>query len=291
MIGTCVHKEQVEQTLPGVDVGTCTVCGQRRRYDTFGAGGANQIPPTVVKLGRIGGAIVPPHTGDLLELDSHDSKDFAAAGSPRKEPPLRAASRKPPPAAAQTVPPAPSRMSEHSRLIHERHLYLEVHKAEIIADYQKLGFQGMKKKWAMPSSTWSNLVKKWHVAPNEPARRPHHYPKNRKSARPPHPVPAPTGEKTVQEGGATHPAVLAARESAAGLLNQLRAVPASGPILLAIANCLPKWDPGWDPLVQCEYIKSIKEVCLLEMILAKLEEVTHVSGAGAEAAGARAAKS
>jgi len=46
---------------------------------------------------------------------------------------------------------------------HARHKYIEEHKAEIIADFVKLGTKAMLGQWGISAGGWTNIQKRWAV--------------------------------------------------------------------------------------------------------------------------------
>lgn len=61
---------------------------------------------------------------------------------------------------------------------HERHRFIEEHKAEIIADYWAMTSGEFKTKWDLSSSGWSTIRKRW--AADVELAKPAEFPKKRK---------------------------------------------------------------------------------------------------------------
>ena len=64
----CQHHEHLESTSHGIQIGTCSLCGQVSQYADGKA--------TITKLGRISGALVIPDKRRTLLLSSSDKEDL-----------------------------------------------------------------------------------------------------------------------------------------------------------------------------------------------------------------------
>lgn len=43
----------------------------------------------------------------------------------------------------------------------EKHQFVESHKDDILASVRKLGYKNARKAWAVPSATWTQILKRW----------------------------------------------------------------------------------------------------------------------------------
>jgi len=157
----CHHREKVESTptLPGIEIGTCSICGQTIQYDHNGL----KTKVSVTRLGRIDGKIVIPKHGLQLLLSAEDKGDLEAVLS------AAAAELAPAPAAAAELAPtsAPPRPKKRGKLKE----YFEQNKEAIINDYYLRPQRELFSKWGLSSSTWMKLKAKWKVAPKGPVNR------------------------------------------------------------------------------------------------------------------------
>lgn len=71
----CIHREHIRSIGHGVEIGTCSKCGQQvqRNVDKL------RDHPTVTKLGRIDGRLVLPNHNFKLLLGPQDKADLADA--------------------------------------------------------------------------------------------------------------------------------------------------------------------------------------------------------------------
>ena len=147
----CHHREQVEYTpaLPGIEVGTCSKCGQVIQYDH------NAVPTkvSVTRLGRLDGNIVLPKHGLKLLLSAEDKGDLKAA--------LSASAAEPAP------PPSQSRRIKRKM----RNEYFEQNKEAIIHDYYLMKLIDVFDKWGLSSNVWKRLKELWQVTPKGPVNR------------------------------------------------------------------------------------------------------------------------
>lgn len=142
---TCQHREQITSTpaLPGVEIGTCSDCGQRVQYNSM----KSSEKPVVLKLGRIDGKPVMPKIGYILRLDPQDMNDLAVAtGQDELIEPV--------------VPPRPKKGKGYLKRVEE---YYEQNKVTIIQDYYLLGRRPLFARWGLNSTVWMKLQKRWKV--------------------------------------------------------------------------------------------------------------------------------
>lgn len=152
-VANCQHKEQIESTpaLPGIEVGTCSYCGQRVQYNSVKRGDM----PVVLRLGRIGGKPVLPNPVYGLSLNPQDKDDLAVATG--KDELIEAG-----------APPKPKKGKGYLRKVQE---YYEQHKEAIISDYYLMSRVKFFSKWDLSSTVWMKLQKRWKVALKGPVHR------------------------------------------------------------------------------------------------------------------------
>lgn len=127
----CRHIEHVT-TMHGMEVGTCSLCGQIVKYE-----GGNKV--TITKLGRIGEAMVMPPAGIRLSLMEADRADLdKALASPKPiEPPAK-----------------PSKVKLTSK---QRLQFYKENKKAMIEDLIALGNEDFLAKWPVSRQTISHL--------------------------------------------------------------------------------------------------------------------------------------
>jgi hypothetical protein len=72
---TCRHQEKIEELSKGIQQGTCSTCGQVRRYNPE----EYKSQPKIVKLGHLDGAVVLPGKKDQLALPTQELAELEAA--------------------------------------------------------------------------------------------------------------------------------------------------------------------------------------------------------------------
>lgn len=145
----CLHREKVESTpaLPGVEIGTCSKCGQTIQYNHNGM----KTKVTVTRLGRLDGKIVIPKHGLQLLLSAEDKNDLKTVLS------------------ASKAEPAPAPVPRKKRKT--RNEYFEQNKEAIIEDYYLMKRLEFFDKWGLSTTVWMKLQKRWKVAPKGPVHR------------------------------------------------------------------------------------------------------------------------
>ncbi len=136
----CKHREHVKSAGYGVEIGTCSACGQQVQYylDKL------KDMPAVIKLGRIDGRVVLPNHNYKLLLNPQDKADLMAAA-------LQAAG---PPAASPRKKDIKGPEKEDPKARRQR--YLD-NKSEMIRDLIALGNKAFLEKWKISSQQISHL--------------------------------------------------------------------------------------------------------------------------------------
>lgn len=151
---TCIHQEQIESFGEGIKRGTCKLCGQVREYNTLNP----REKPTVIKLGRVNGAIVLPGPEDILNLSAQEAGELAAAKKAQNDsPPPPSETKVSPGDQVAIAPPKPQGRSRHLPK------YYEDNKPAILQDYYRLKLKEFFTKWHLSTQYWQNLKKLWAV--------------------------------------------------------------------------------------------------------------------------------
>jgi len=129
----CKHIERIEE-FHGYALGTCTQCGQIRRYDRI----EYKKPPSIIKIGRINGV-------QTMEHPPKESKDMTQNA----------------PEATSIAQNEPEPVKSKRR--HRLPRYCEDNKEGIIQDYNALTLKEFYAKQRFSSTTWTALKKKWGV--------------------------------------------------------------------------------------------------------------------------------
>jgi len=134
----CKHIERIEE-YHNYALGTCTQCGQLRRYDRLDL----KQPPKVIKIGRING--VPTLAYPPKEVKNMVQKKTEVDISAQKE----------------TVPVRTPRKYKERKT--KSASYNEDNKISIIHDYETLTLKEFYAKQHITSTTWTRLKKEWGV--------------------------------------------------------------------------------------------------------------------------------
>jgi len=133
----CVHREMIEE-YHHYALGTCTLCGQIRRYDRLD----DKQPVTIIKIGRIKGVQTMEHPPkEVIEVVKNKPEVDSIAQSE----------------------PEPVRRKYKARKARQLLRDYEANREAILEAYDSLTLIEFYAKWHFSSNTWTKLKREWGV--------------------------------------------------------------------------------------------------------------------------------